>query len=96
MPAKVATKICCEYFVDMGELLPEFWPSSREEDPHTKLEAKTCRVRSVQDIFMWLQCFGLYVSVLAAQHPDHITGLMAYQSTIERAHQGYTGLAWVC
>lgn len=53
-------------FIDMGELLPEFCAPPREDDPQAKSEAKTRRAWSVQDIFMWIQCFGTYLSVLAS------------------------------
>ena len=81
-------------FVDMAELLPEFWALPRDEDGG-KSEARSRRARSVQDIFTWLQCFGLYVSVLAPLYPERIAELMAYQSTIVRASQDYAGLAWM-
>ena len=31
----------------------------------------------MQDIYTWLQCFGMYISVLAPLHPDHVPELMA-------------------
>ena len=95
VPAKLAAKIRRGDFVNMGELLPEFWTPPREDDPQAKAEAKSRRARAVQDIYTWLQCFGTYVSVLAPLHPDRVPELMAYQSTIVRASQDYAGLAWV-
>ena len=95
VPTKIASKIRRGEFVDMGELLPEFWVPPREDDAQAKSEAKTRRVRSVQDIFTWIQCFGTYVSVLAPGQPQRIPELMAYQATIVRASQDYAGLAWV-
>ena len=94
VPAKVAAKIRRGDFVDMAELLPEFWALPRDEDGG-KSEARSRRARSVQDIFTWLQCFGLYVSVLAPLYPERIAELLAEQSTIVRASQDYTGLAWM-
>ena len=80
VPAKLAAKIRRGTYVDMGELLPEFWSPTREDD-QPKQEAKARRARSVQDIFTWLQCYGMYVSVLAPQHPSRIPERMAYQAT---------------
>ena len=91
---KLATKIQRSAYVDMGELLPELWGSTNEKD-QPKQEAKVRWARSVQDIFTWLQCYGMYVSVLAPQHPSQIPELMAYQATIVQASQDYAGLAWV-
>ena len=95
VPTKLAAKMKRGEFIEMAELLPEFWFSTREDD-HSKQEAKSRRARSVQDIFTWLQCYSLYVSVIGPQHPSRIPELMAYQANIVRASQNYAGLAWVC
>ena len=55
-------------FVDMGELLREFWVPPWEDD----LQAKAWCARSVQKVFTWLQSLGTYVSVLAPLHPEHV------------------------
>ena len=68
--------------------------SSPLEDDHYKQEGKSRRASSVQDIFTWLQCYGLFVSLLEPQHPSRISKLMAYQVTIVQASQDYEGLAW--
>ena len=95
VPPALAAKIRWGAFVDMGELLPEFWAMTKEEDTGIKSDTKVHRNRKVTDIFMWLQCFGIYVSVLAPLHPERVPKLMAYMTTIIRASQDYTGLAWV-
>ena len=95
VPAKLAAKIRKGEFVEMGELLPEFWSSHREEDTEGKHEAKVRRSRKVTDIFTWLQCFGSYVSVRAQYTPSLIPELMAYMAAIVRVSQDYAGLAWV-
>ena len=92
IPPALAAKIRRGAFVDMGELLPEFWAVSREEDSNMKTDARS---RKVTDIFTWLQCYGTYVSVLAPLYPEHVPELMAYMTTIIRASQDYAGLAWV-
>ena len=63
VPTKLAAKIKWGELIEMAELLPEFWSSTREDD-HSKQEAKSRRACSMQDIFMWLQCSGLYVSII--------------------------------
>ena len=90
VPAKLAAKIRCGTYVDMGELLPEFWATMREED-QSKLEAKAQRARFIRDIFTWLQCCGMYVSVLALQHPSWIPELMARLPSFRPA---WTMQAW--
>ena len=93
VPPALAAKIRRGAFVDMGELLPEFWALSKEDDGNMRGEAKVRRSRKVTDIFTWLQCFGTYVSVLAPAYPDRIPELMAYMTMIIRASQDYAGLA---
>jgi hypothetical protein len=77
----------------MGELLPEFWAVSKEEESNMRADTKLRRSRKVTDIFTWLQCYGTYVSVLAPLYPDRIPELMAYMTTIIRASQDFTRLA---
>ena len=95
VPAKLATKIRSGEFVDMGELLPEFWAAPQEEKSEGKRLHRDRRSRKVTDIFTWLQCFGAYVTVRAVPAPHLIPELMAYQATIVRVSQDYAGLAWV-
>ena len=95
LPVKLAAKIRKGEFVEMEELLPEYWSSHREEDIEGKHEVKVRRSRKVTDIFTWLQCFGSYVSVRAQCTPSLILELMAYTAAIVRVSQDYAGLAWV-
>ena len=94
VPDKLATKIRKGEFVEMGELLPEFW-SLKGEDGEPSRDNKPRKIRKVMDIFTWLQCFGAYVSVRATQAPHLIPEFMAYMATIVRVSQDYSGLAWV-
>ena len=94
IPDKLATKIRRGEFVEMGELLPEFW-SLKAEDGEPNRDSKPRRTRKVTDIFTWLQCFGAYVSVRATQAPHLIPEFMAYMAMIVRVSQDYSGLAWV-
>ena len=58
LPAKLAAKIQRGEFTDMGELLPEFWSSLREEDADAKRESMGRSGRKVTDIYTWLQCYS--------------------------------------
>ena len=95
VPTKLAAKIRRGEFVEMGELLPEFWTTLREEDTEGRREGKTRRSRKVTDIHTWVQCFATYVATRAPQAPQLIPELMAYLATIVRVSQDYSGLAWV-
>ena len=57
VPKKVAEKIWRWDFVEMSELLQEFWVLAGER------EGLPRRTRVVADIFTWVQCFTSYVSV---------------------------------
>ena len=95
VPAKLAARIRRGEFVEMGELLPEFWSGPREDDTDPRRETKARRSRKVVDIHTWVQCFSTYVATRAVQAPQLIPELMAYLATIVRVSQDYTGLAWV-
>ena len=94
VPAKLAARIRQGNYIDMGELLPEFWSHTREDDSQ-KPDTKTRKNRKVIDIFTWLQCYGTYVSVRAASNPALIAELVAYMIMIVRTSQDFSGLAWV-
>ena len=59
-----------------------------------ELDTKRRCGKRVTDIFTWLQCFGVYVSIRGAQSPESIPELMAYMSLIIRVNREYTGMAW--
>ncbi len=67
-PAKLAARICRGEFVEMGELLPEFWSGAIDEDAGSSHEPQGRRSRKVTDIFMWLQCYGSYVICVNESH----------------------------
>ena len=90
VPLKVARRIRAGEFIDMGELLPEVLMPKEEGEP----EAKRRSGKRVTDIFTWLQCFGVFVSVRGAQCPGSIPELMAYMSLIIRVSREYAGMAW--
>ena len=93
IPPRIAAKVCRWEFVEMYELLPEFWVQ-KEEETNAKAASRAKAKRRIQDINVWLQCFSLYVSVLAIQSPQYVPELMAYMVSILRASQEYEGSAW--
>ncbi len=92
VPAKLAARIRRGEYIDMGELLPEFWSNLREEESEAR---RGRRGRKVTDIFTWLQCFTSYIAVRALASPLLIPELMAYMAMVVRVSQDYPGLAWV-
>lgn len=51
--------------------------------------------KRLDDLDVWLQCFALYVAVLAPTKPALVPNLMAYMISIIRASQEYEASAWV-
>ena len=51
--------------------------------------------RIIPDLAMWLQCFGLYVAVLAPQQPHRVPELMSYQGIIAKASLKYKWPSWI-
>ena len=95
VPARLAAKIRRWEFVEMGELLQEFWVGPREVEVELPKERRTRQARKVINIFTWVQCFDTYVAVLAPCEPQTVPELMAYMGTIVRVSQDYEGLGWV-
>ena len=91
VPRKVAEKIWKSEFVDKNELMPECYGTSSEG--RSSLGGR--RARAVSDIFTWIQCFSVYVSVQSLRHPEAVTELMAYMALIVRASQDFKDLAWL-
>jgi len=89
---KLAVRIRRGEYIGMEELLPEFW--SGPKDNATR-EAKPRQTRKVADIWTCIQCFASYVVVRRSLLPEMNTELMAYQLTIVRVSQDFTGLTWV-
>ena len=92
VPRKLAEKIWRWEFVDMAELLPEFWSRGKDEENSSKQPVR--RTRKVTDIFTWVQCFTAYVSVVATRYPETVPELMGYLMVVVQASQDYEGQAW--
>ncbi len=102
VPTKLAEKIRKWEFVDMAELLPEFWGSpsgarleATGQPGGTATLAPQRRRRKVTDIVSWIQCYATYVGVLAGGNPEAVPELMAYLINIMRVSQDFGGMAWV-
>ena len=91
IPQKLAKKIESSEFVEMEELLLELWPVDLQEGG----EGKTRKNRRITDIFTWMQCFTLYLSVCGQHTPGLISELMAYMISIICVSREYPGLGWI-
>jgi len=74
---KLAQRIRQWEFIDMNELLPEVQLFGEAEGGKSGSKRPT-----VTDILTWVQCFAVYISVLAPCYPDSIPELMAYMMEI--------------
>ena len=90
VPPRLAAKILRLEFVDMSEMLPEYWSSTTAEEEDQK-RAPPHRRRQVTDIFTWIQCFASYMSVLAGRFADCVPEMMAYLVTITWVSQDFSG-----
>ncbi len=93
LPPLIVHRIVEWKFVDMAELLPEYWALLRGEDESKKAAVR--RPKQVTDFHTRLQCFALYCGVLGKHNPSAIPEIMAYLVTISRMSQDFSGLAWV-
>ena len=98
VPAKLADKITQWEFVEMAELLLEFWSAFNPKDPPGATGTRPTpvrRKRTVTDVATWVQCFAMYTSVMSIAHPGEVPELLAYLIFILRASQDFGGMAWV-
>ena len=91
---KLANRISKGEYIDMCDLLPEFLiiPHSKEEIALQRF-ARSRGWRRTQEIHVWLQCFVLYVAVVAVKCLRRVLEMMAYIIQIICASQEYEGLA---
>ncbi len=90
VPEKLVSKIRKGEFVELHELLSECLAESTDSArPLPRSKAK----EGLNDLNVWLQCFALYVGVLAPSKPA-LPHLMAYMISIIRASQEFEGSAW--
>ena len=89
VPLKLARKVRAGDYIKMEEFLPEV--GTLEDDI---LEPKHRCSRQASDIFMWLQCFGVYISICGVQFLEIIPELMAYVTNIIRFNREYSGSEW--
>ena len=61
---------------------------------HLKSSSRTRAKKRLLNLHQWLQCFALYVGVMAPHYPARVPELMAYMVGIIRAHQEFEGTAW--
>ena len=83
VPAKLVAKIVKGDYVDMAELLRDNIEAERQRTTDSSvagLSTSQAHRREVPDFLSWLQCFGVYVGIVATHKPEKLRQLMAYQT----------------
>ena len=75
IPRSLVDKIVAWKFVEMSEMLPEYWALAKKDNDPKKEKSKRPKVT---DFHTWLQCFAMYAGVLGKHHPSAIPEVMAY------------------
>ena len=95
LPPKLIKKILDLEYVDMAELVPEFWRFQEEEQKCCHQVNRTPRRGPVTDILLWVECFASMVDILYRKYPDKTSHFMTYLKTIVHAHKSFIGDGWV-
>ena len=97
VPAKLVAKIVKGDYVDMAELLRDNIEAERRRATDSSaagLSTSQARRREVPDFLSWLQCFGVYVGIVATHKPEKLRQLMAYQTLMIREARRCGGDGW--
>ena len=101
LPKKLVDKIIANEYIDFGELPPA---KGKVRALPAGLEGQVVLIQAadltqskklIPDLATWVQCFALYVAVLAPHQPSRIPDLMAYMSCIAKASLKYVWPSWL-
>ena len=101
LPKKMVERILANDYIDFSELPPA---KGKVRSLPSGLEGQVVLVQAadlsqskklIPDLATWVQCFALYLAVLAPQQPSRIPDLMAYMSCIAKASQKYNWPSWL-
>ena len=98
VPQRLVARIQAGEFIDMAELLPDRLGVSAGpslDGDKEERQGQKPKQRQVTNILEWVQCFGIYMSVLTKKAPDRIQDLLGYQGLILEARMEYAGDGWL-
>ena len=101
LPRRLVEKIRANEYVDFAELPPAKGknrpPPQAGEGQILVLQAADLAPtrRTIPDLATWLQCFCVYVAVIAERQPERVPELMAYQAIIAKCSIKYRWPSWV-
>ena len=58
------------------------------------LEVAQAHKKAIRDLFTWIQCFNIYVAVVAKEFPEMVLEMLAYVLIVMRAQREYEEPAW--
>ena len=93
IPARLVKRIEDGQFVEMAELLPDHLSSSPYTDEDQANSSKV-KYKEVLNIIEWLQCFSLYIAVIARSNASHVVDLLGYQNLIVQSQLKYRDGCW--
>ena len=102
LPKRMVEKMLAWEYVDLAELPPARANMAKEAMGTTpnvllvqSLESVRHHRKIIPDITTWVQCYSIYVSVMATRHGDFVPELMAYMRDIIRASKQFKWPAWI-
>ena len=101
IPKRLHDRMINWEFVDLVELNPAGVLESLHPEPDPQhyiilpgLEVARARKKPIEEIGRWIQCFAIYMAVMARKYPEAIPEMLAYMLSIVRAQQEYEEPAW--
>ena len=80
IPPRLVAKIRHGYFVEMHELLPDYWRALESKQEGAVQKSHSAGRQRVLDIRVWVQCFTCYAGVVTANQSERVPDLLACQS----------------
>ena len=94
VPKSLVERIHAGEYVDMVELLPDSLGTHGSTPVKDEKSLKRSK-RQITSIAEWVQCFGVFMAVVASKFPERVVDLLGYQSIIVEASREYEGDTWL-
>ena len=78
IPLKLVAKIKQGDFVQMHELLPDYWWTLENEHDSVAQKWQSFIRQHLLDVRVWVQCFACYAGMVAASQPEQVPDLLTY------------------
>lgn len=101
LPRKVVDRILANEYVDFAELPPAKGKvrglnhSGEGQVILVQAEDLLQSKKMIPDLATWVQCFSVYVAVLARKQPERVPDLLGYAAGIARASKKFKWPAWI-